>query len=141
MKNKIRVLTTIFILLLNLAYPQTVYLTKTGKKYHKGTCGSLSRSSISIQLTDAIAKGYGPCGNCRPSATVSTNPLNSKTTEQQQSGSQKQEIQKQDSQNNNPSSSDSKTQYVQCTSLTKAGSQCKRMTKSANGKCWQHGGN
>lgn len=30
---------------------------------------------------------------------------------------------------------------VQCSELTKSGERCKRMTKNANGKCWQHGGN
>lgn len=29
---------------------------------------------------------------------------------------------------------------VQCSGTTKSGSRCKRMTKSPNGKCWQHGG-
>ena len=33
------------------------------------------------------------------------------------------------------------TGTIQCTSITKKGSQCKRITKSSNGKCWQHGGN
>ena len=30
---------------------------------------------------------------------------------------------------------------VQCSATTKAGARCKRMTKSPNGKCYQHGGN
>ena len=29
---------------------------------------------------------------------------------------------------------------VQCSAMTKAGTRCKRMTKSPNGKCYQHGG-
>ncbi len=31
-------------------------------------------------------------------------------------------------------------QAVQCGAATKAGDRCKRMTKSPNGNCWQHGG-
>jgi hypothetical protein len=30
---------------------------------------------------------------------------------------------------------------VQCSATTKRGYQCKRMTRSSNGLCWQHGGN
>jgi hypothetical protein len=29
---------------------------------------------------------------------------------------------------------------VQCSAITKKGTRCTRMTKSPNGKCWQHGG-
>ena len=45
---------------------QTVYVTKTGKKYHRATCRYLSRSKISISLKDAKAKGYTPCSVCKP---------------------------------------------------------------------------
>ncbi len=44
----------------------TVYISRTGKKYHNAGCGSLSRSSIPIKLRDAVAKGYGPCSRCNP---------------------------------------------------------------------------
>ncbi|MFA5293760.1 MAG: thermonuclease family protein [Phycisphaerae bacterium] len=43
-----------------------VYVTKTGKKYHLATCGSLSKSSIPIKLSDAKARGYTPCSRCNP---------------------------------------------------------------------------
>lgn len=43
----------------------TVYLTKTGKKYHRSGCGSLYRSKIPTDLVIARQK-YGPCGNCKP---------------------------------------------------------------------------
>jgi competence protein ComEC len=45
---------------------QTVYITKTGKKYHRATCRYLSRSKITITLKDAKANGYTPCSVCRP---------------------------------------------------------------------------
>lgn len=45
---------------------QTVYVTRTGKRYHVAGCGSLSRSSIPISLGDAKAQGYVPCERCRP---------------------------------------------------------------------------
>lgn len=44
----------------------TVYVTKTGKKYHNDGCSSLSQSKISISLTDAKSKGYTPCSICKP---------------------------------------------------------------------------
>lgn len=34
-----------------------------------------------------------------------------------------------------------KSGSVQCSGTTKAGNRCKRMTKSTNGRCYQHGGN
>ena len=43
----------------------TVYVTRTGKKYHRDGCSSLRRSKISISLAEAKQK-YGPCGRCNP---------------------------------------------------------------------------
>ena len=45
---------------------QIVYVTKTGKKYHRDGCRYLSRSRIPISLKDAKANGYTPCSVCRP---------------------------------------------------------------------------
>lgn len=45
---------------------QTVYITKTGKKYHMATCRYLSRSKIAISLKDAKSEGYTACSVCRP---------------------------------------------------------------------------
>lgn len=44
----------------------TVYITKTGKKYHRAGCSSLSKSQISINKNDAISQGYTPCLKCNP---------------------------------------------------------------------------
>ena len=43
---------------------QTVYITKTGKKYHRAGCQYLKQSKISISLKDAKASGYTPCSKC-----------------------------------------------------------------------------
>ena len=43
----------------------TVFVTRTGKKYHLDGCRGLSRSRIPITLAEARLK-YGPCGSCRP---------------------------------------------------------------------------
>lgn len=45
---------------------QTVYVTNTGEKYHRGSCSSLRKSQIPISLGDAVAQGYGPCKRCNP---------------------------------------------------------------------------
>ena len=42
----------------------TYYVTNSGTKYHKSTCSYLSKSRISIALSDAKAKGYSPCSRC-----------------------------------------------------------------------------
>ena len=42
-----------------------VYVTRTGKKYHRDGCLSLSKSKIAISLVEAQQK-YGPCGRCNP---------------------------------------------------------------------------
>lgn len=42
----------------------TVYITKTGAKYHQGGCSYLSQSKIPIGLADAEAQGYTPCSRC-----------------------------------------------------------------------------
>ena len=42
-----------------------IYVTRTGKKYHRDGCPSLSKSRIPIDLQEA-RKRYGPCGNCNP---------------------------------------------------------------------------
>jgi len=43
----------------------TVYVTKTGAKYHVAGCRYLSKSMISISLTDAKKK-YTACSVCKP---------------------------------------------------------------------------
>ncbi len=44
----------------------TVYITRTGQKYHRDGCRSLSRSRIASTLKEAVERGLGPCGVCKP---------------------------------------------------------------------------
>ena len=44
----------------------TVYITDTGTKYHRVTCGSLYRSQHAISLSEAVKDGYKPCERCNP---------------------------------------------------------------------------
>lgn len=43
----------------------TVYITSTGKKYHRKTCSSIGTGAMEISLQEAIAK-YEPCLKCKP---------------------------------------------------------------------------
>lgn len=46
---------------------QTVYITKTGTKYHRAGCYHITgKSSVSVSLTEAGNSGYAPCKTCRP---------------------------------------------------------------------------
>ncbi len=44
----------------------TVYITKTGEKYHRDDCRYLRQSKISISKNDAIRQGYTACKVCKP---------------------------------------------------------------------------
>ncbi|MBV4450634.1 thermonuclease family protein [Clostridium tyrobutyricum] len=44
----------------------TVYVTKTGHKYHRAGCKYLARSQIPISLGEAESEGYTPCSICDP---------------------------------------------------------------------------
>lgn len=44
----------------------TVYITRTGSKYHANGCRYLSRSKIPISKSSARARGYTPCSVCHP---------------------------------------------------------------------------
>jgi cytoskeletal protein RodZ len=43
----------------------TVYITRTGTKYHRADCRYLRKSKIPISLKDA-KKHYEPCSVCKP---------------------------------------------------------------------------
>jgi hypothetical protein len=98
------------------SYSQTVYVTRTGEKYHDDGCRYLSKSKIEITLADAKDKGYTACSVCKPGTKIS--PGKSQTVI-------------------SPSSI-RKVTSTQCTGTTKAGNRCKRMTTSAGGRCYQH---
>lgn len=42
----------------------TVYITKSGSKYHRSGCSYLSKSKIAISLSDAKTRGYTACSRC-----------------------------------------------------------------------------
>ncbi|MBW6514122.1 MAG: hypothetical protein K0B87_05140 [Candidatus Syntrophosphaera sp.] len=44
----------------------TVYVTKSGKKYHTADCRYVLGKSISINRLEAVEEGYEPCKRCKP---------------------------------------------------------------------------
>jgi len=70
---KIKKALVIFVLLLFVAATvfaasadTVVYITKTGAKYHRGSCSYLKQSKIETTLGSAVSRGYGPCSRCAP---------------------------------------------------------------------------
>ncbi len=41
-----------------------VYITRTGKRYHKEYCSSLRYSRIPMSREEAVKRGYTPCRRC-----------------------------------------------------------------------------
>jgi hypothetical protein len=44
----------------------TVFITKTGEKYHRDGCSSLRRSRIAVSLKEAVGRRFGACKICKP---------------------------------------------------------------------------
>jgi hypothetical protein len=49
----------------NAAVMETVYVTKSGDKYHKAGCRYLSKSAIPMSLKEAVST-RSPCSVCKP---------------------------------------------------------------------------
>lgn len=46
---------------------ETVYVTPSGKSYHRASCASTKNSRLTaLSLSTAIARGYSPCKVCKP---------------------------------------------------------------------------
>jgi micrococcal nuclease len=96
----------------------TVYVTRTGEKYHRAGCRSLARSQIPMQLSEAAAR-YGACGICKPPTladTPSTTPAAVAT----------------------PTRSSPAVNSGRCQAITKRGTQCSRNAQPGRSYCWQH---
>ena len=121
--KKLLFLSILLGLLTTVGFSQTVYITKTGKKYHIESCRYLRSSSIPISLSEALNRYYDACSVCAPPtkpSIPSQNPSrpSSPKTEPKESPQRKEN---------------------RCSAITKAGNQCSRTSRS-NGLCWQHGG-
>ena len=45
---------------------ETVYVTNSGQKYHRGTCRHVTRSKYPLSVASAKYQGYSPCSVCKP---------------------------------------------------------------------------
>jgi hypothetical protein len=107
-----------FIVPLSASFSQTVFVTKSGKKYHTEEC-RYSATAYPVSLSDAIKRGYAPCKVCKPESGSTINSNENNFYQEPPKDSQYAE-------------------KVQCSATTKSGNRCKRMTKNVNGLCWQH---
>ena len=94
----------------------TVYVTRTGEKYHRDGCRYLARSRRPIGLPEAAAT-YGACSVCRP--PVLSSPSAPRAAAKAESSA--------------PPWTSS-----QCQATTKKGTQCSRKAQSGRAFCWQH---
>ena len=102
---------------------QTVYTTKTGTKYHKSNCHYLKHSKKAIKLEKVKKLGYQACKVCKPKASNTKKKSNSVSLEKKKQ---------------NQHTTTKKTTATQCIGKTKSGKRCKRKTKNASGRCYQH---
>jgi len=89
----------------------TVYVTKSGKKYHRSDCRLLSQNRTALLLAQARVD-YSACRLCAsssslPKAAISLQP-------------------------------NGKTAAVRCWGKTKKGDRCKREAEAGSKYCWQH---
>lgn len=108
-----RILLFLLFLLTISVNAQTVYITKTGEKYHTENCSYLSQSKIAIDF-DKAKNYHTPCSRCKPIG------YNNRSNNFQSNGSNNTHV------------------AVQCSDKTQSGARCKRTTTNANGRCYQH---
>ena len=106
----------------NTVVAQTVYTTETGEKYHTSGCRYLKYSKKEYILVKAKALGFEACLVCKPNAENLNTTTAPKTLVSK-------------SETTTPSK---KATASQCTGKTQSGSRCKRKTKNANERCYQH---
>ncbi|MBK8981681.1 MAG: hypothetical protein IPM38_05000 [Ignavibacteria bacterium] len=95
-------------------FSQTVYITKTGEKYHTSECRYLKNSASPIDLSEAVNRNYTSCKVCVPADNIL--PV----------------IGKEDP------PPDPSARIIRCMAITKKNTQCKRNTSNSSGYCWQH---
>lgn len=79
MKKKVAVIFFIILSIISLCFnayatdgTETVYVTKTGSKYHTYGCDYLNGQPLKTTLSNAIDKGYSPCKMCNPYGLADT---------------------------------------------------------------------
>jgi len=118
--------TAIFLLAAQLQ-AQTVYITKTGVRFHKQSC-RYAKTGWASDLATAKKKGLNACLVCKPSSTeigaAKPLPLSAEPKKIEPSKETK------------PAQATSS----QCRATTKAGARCSRKSAAGSSYCWQHEG-
>jgi hypothetical protein len=112
-----------------LAQAEKVYVTRTGAKYHRGTCSSLRSSKIEMPLAEAAAR-YGPCAICRPPVPSTSAP--------QQPAAKPAPIESAVERPATPTATQPAARSTRCQATTKKGTQCSRNAQAGSSYCWQH---
>lgn len=105
---------------------QNVYIRgkSNEKKYHTSTCTYVRQSKYELSLSEAIARGYDPCGKCNP---VTASKDHSGHDEKSEGGGK-------------GVARDPQSQMILCSAKLQNQLLCRRFTKSPNGLCEKHGG-
>ena len=109
-----------------VAQTEKVYITRTGGKYHRGSCSSLSKSKIEMPLAEAAAQ-YGACKNCRPPVPAAVLAVEATATPIPAPATAVAARVKA-----------SPARSSRCQATTKKGSQCSRNAQAGRSYCWQH---
>ncbi len=119
-------LVLIFVLVsIGWANTQTVYKTRTGKKYHIEKCQYVRNGADAITLEKARNVGLTACKVCKPGMGSARTQLISPPPPTKASA--------------NTSSTATLHQIaVQCKGKTQKGLRCKRKTRHTNAYCYQH---
>jgi hypothetical protein len=105
---------------------ETVYVTRTGEKYHRGSCRHLSKSKSPLPLKEAAAR-YSPCSVCKP-PVLSARPSGAPSVAEPSTAKV-------------PPPAPARPAPVtvsRCQATTKKGSQCSRSAQAGSSYCWQH---
>jgi len=113
--------------LLGAQAAETVFVTRTGSKYHRAGCSSLRSSSIPMPLEEASVK-YQPCKICKPpvleaTAAATPTPASASSIATPTAAPRAKAV-----------------ESDRCQATTKKGTQCSRKAKAGSRYCWQHGG-
>lgn len=72
-RNKVLMLLVVFMVLVPVyvgskqsTNVQTVFITKSGDKYHRDSCKFVAKTRIPITLEQALGRGYQACKVCKP---------------------------------------------------------------------------
>jgi hypothetical protein len=140
MKTLTKVLLSLVLLLFVSAatFAQTVYVTRTGAKYHRGTCRYLHSSKIPTTLANA-KESYTACSVCRPPTELTEDEQEEvEIKEVEENASPKVPGKNTPAEKPATASPATVSKARQCSASTKSGLRCKRTTTSSSGKCWQH---